>query len=247
MRTRKPRQLAAKSYILRPKGEFEGKYSIGFSIEGSGDGGCVTFVWCGSRRQVHLRPQLSSYMTNLTLPRNLDAGDVFVLTVAAPFTLILSLTFWKNGEATEDISVEEVDGETDVQTACADPRTDGDRKFEEPLMLGQAQVAARRNTPVGRIEALRELPEGAVLYLNFQRLPDDKSGDILCTASIGQMRRLCVIAAGRPGNTVTFWLQPEAAGESWPIKFYSTQPVAWSGAAQRGYDSVFLPAFSLVE
>jgi hypothetical protein len=247
MRIRKPARVPVKSFILRPKGEVTGKYSIGLSIEASGAGGSVNFVWCGSRRQIHLRPHVSSYMTNLTLPRNLVADDVFVLTVAAPLTLILSLSFWKSGAATEDITVEEVDGETEVRTACANPATDRDRKFEEPLMLGDAKVAARRQTPVGRIESLRQLPDGAVLYLHFHRLPEDTSGDIMLTASIGPMRRLCVIAAGQPGNSVTFWLQPEAEGESWPLNFYSTQPFTWSGAAQRGYDSVFLPAFSFIE
>ena len=247
MRVRKGAQVPVKTFILRPKGQLRGKYSIGLSIEASGGGGSVTYVWCGSRRQIHLQPNLSSYMTNLTLPRNLDANDVFVLTVAAPLTLILSLTFWEGGAVTEDIAVEEVDGETEVRTACVDPATDRDRKFEEPLVLGKFKIAARRQTPVGRIESLRELPEGAVVYLHFHRLPDDKSGDIMVTASIGPMRRLCVIAAGQPGNSVTFWLEPEAAGESWPLNFYSTQPFTWSGAAQRGYDSVFLPAFSFVE
>jgi hypothetical protein len=247
MRIRKPAQLPLKSLIFRPTGKLAGKYSVGFSIEGSGAGGQVTYTWCGSRRQIQLRSSLSNYMTNLTLPRNIGADDVFVLTVAAPVTLILSLTFWKNCAATEDIAVEEVDGETEIETSCANPTTDRDRKFEEPLVLGNVKVAARRRTPVGRIESLRELPDGAVLHLHFHRLPDDTSGDIMLTASIGAMRRLCVIAAGQPGNSVSFWLQPEAAGESWPMNFYSTQPFTWSGAAQRGYDSVFLPAFSFVE
>ena len=247
MRIRKAAQLPQKTFILRPKDKLTGKYSIGLSIEGSGPGGQVTYTWCGSRRQIHLRPSLSNYMTNLTLPRNLEADDVFVLTVAAPITLILSLTFWKGASTTEEIAVEEVDGETEIQTACANPATDRDRKFEEPLVLGNVKVAARRRTPVGRIESLRELPDGAVLHLHFHRLPEDNSGDIMLTTSIGAMRRLCVIAAGQPGNSISFWLQPEAAGESWPLNFYSTQPFTWSGAAQRGYDSVFLPAFSFVE
>lgn len=248
MRIRKPAQQPTKTFVLRPRGEFTGKYSIGLSVEGSGGGGFASLKWCGSQRQIHLLPHLSSYMANLSLPLNLSAEDVFVLTVTAPFTLILALDLWKEGAATEDLAVEEIDGETSLETVCANPATDRDRKFEEPLVLGGAKVQGRRRTQVGCIESLRELPAGAVLYLSFQRLPDDSlANDFMVTASIGPMRRLCVIGAGRPTNSLTFWLQPEAAGESWPLQFYSTQPFTWSGAAQRGYDEVFLPAFSFVE
>jgi hypothetical protein len=163
-------------------------------------------------------------------------------------TLILSIDPWIEGQPTGDLAMEEIDGETQVKTVCANPATDRDRKFEEPLVLGHAPVAARRQTPVGRIESLRDLPDGALLHMSFHRLPDDQSAtDLLVTAQIGPMRRLCIIAAGRSANEVTFWLQPEAAGESWPLNLYSDKAFAWSGAAQRGYDSVFLPAFSFVE
>ncbi len=248
MRIRKPAQVPVKSFIIRPRGEGPGKYSIGFSIEAHGGGGYASFNWCGSRRQIHLLPPMSSYMTNLSLPKNLAAGDAYVLKVSAPVALILTIDLWKNGERTEELEMEQIDGDSDVQTVCANPETDRDRKFEEPLMVGQAKVAARRQTPVGRIESLRELPEGAVLYLSFQRLPDDTSaGDLMLTARIGSMRRLCVIAAGQPKNGLTFWLQPEMAGEKWDLNFWGNQPFTWSGATQRGYDSVFLPAFSFVE
>jgi hypothetical protein len=248
MRLRKPGQLPTKSFIFRPQRDLTGKYSIGFGMETSGPGAAASFSWCGSRRQISLLPQLSSYVTNLRLPVNIAADDVFVLTLTAPFTVILTINVWKEGEPTEDLVVEDVDGETSVQTVCANPATDRDRKFDEPLVLGQAPVAARRQTPVGRIDSLRDLPEGALLYLNFHRLPNDTSAeDLLVTASLGPMRRLCVIAAGRPTNGITFWLQPDAAGESWPLSLSSPRPFAWSGALQRGYDAVFLPAFSFVE
>jgi hypothetical protein len=248
MRLRKPAQLPTKSLIFRPQRDLEGKYSIGFGLETSGHGAAASFSWCGSRRQVHLLPQLSGYVTNLRLPLNMGAEDVFVLTVTAPFTLILTVDIWKEGQPTEDLAMEEINGETSVQTVCANPTTDRDRKFDEPLMLGQSPVAARRQTPVGRIDSLRDLPEGALLYLNFHRLPNDPSAeDLLVTAILGPMRRLCVIAAGKATNGITFWLQPDNAGESWPLRLSSAKPFAWSGAAQRGYDAVFLPAFSFVE
>jgi hypothetical protein len=248
MRLRKPGQPPTKSFIFRPRRDLTGKYSIGFGLETSGPGAAASFSWCGSRRQITLLPQLSSYVTNLRLPINIAAEDVFVLTVTARFTVILTIDVWKEGESTEDLVMEEIDGETSIQTVCANPATDRERKFDEPLVLGQAPVAARRQTPVGRIESLRDLPEGALLYLNFHRLPNDTSADdLLVTASLGAMHGLCVIAAGKSTNGITFRLQPETAGESWPLSLYSGQPFAWSGAAQRGYDPVFLPAFSFVE
>lgn len=248
MRIRKPAQIPVKSFIIRPKGDLSGKFSIGLSIEAHGGGGLATFNWCGSRRQIYLQPPMSAYMTNLSLPKQLSAGDVFVLKISSKIPLILTIDLWKNGERTEEIEMEQVDGDTDVQTSCAKPETDRDRKFEEPLVVGNAMVPARRQTPVGRIESLRELPEGAVLYLSFQRLPDDKStSDLMLTAVIGSMRRLCIIAAGKPKNGLVFWLQPGMAGEKWEMNLYGNQPFTWSGATQRGYDSVFLPAFSFVE
>jgi hypothetical protein len=248
MRIRKPAQVAVKSFVFRPRGTVEGKYSIGFGIESSGPGAAVNFSWCGSRRQIHLMPHLSSYVTNLRLARKLSADDVFVLTISAPLTLILSIDIWKAGEPTEDIIMEEVDGEAPVQTVCANPETDRDRKFDEQLVLGEAKVAAHRQTPVGSINSLRELPEGAMLYVSFQRLPDDaKNEDLLVKVAIGEMRRLCIIAAGRNTNGATFWLQPETAGKSWPLTFWANRPFSWTGMAQRGFDSVFLPAFTFIE
>jgi hypothetical protein len=177
----------------------------------------------------------------------LSEDDVFVLNISSPAPLILSVEIWCEGQKTEDIAVEEIDGETSVETVCANPATDRDRKFEDSLVLGQSPVSSRRQTPVGSIESLRAVPEGALLYLSFHRPTDAPVGDLMITASVGSMRRLCVIAAGRATNGVTFWLQPDAAEESWPLVLYSNQPFAWSGAAQRGYDAVFLPAFSLVD
>ena len=248
MRIRKPAQVPMKSFLFRPRGPIEGKYSIGFGIETGGPGAPVTFSWCGSRRQIHVKPNLSSYITNLRLPLKMSEDDVFVLTVSAPFTLILSLDIWNKGEPTEDIVMEEINGEPPVQTACANPETDRDRKFEEQLVLGHAKVQARQQTPVGRIDSLRELPDGATLYLSFQRLPGEaNTSDLLVTASIGPMRRLCIIAAGQSTSGAAFWLAPETAGESWPLKFYGNQPFTWTGVAQRGFDSIFLPAFTFVE
>jgi hypothetical protein len=248
MRLRKPGQVPTKAFIFRPRRDLTGKYSIGFGMETAGPGAAASFSWCGSRRQITLLPQLSSYVTNLRLPVNMSADDVFVLTVTARFTVILSVDVWKEGEPTEDLVMEEIDGETSVQTICANPATDRERKFDEPLVLGQAPVVARRQTPVGHIESLRGLPEGALLQLFFHRLPNDTcADDLLVTASLGPMHGLCVIAAGRATNGIMFRLQPETAGESWPLSLYSARPFAWTGAAQRGYDAVFLPAFSFVE
>jgi hypothetical protein len=247
MRIRKPAQLKSKSLTFRPRRALSGKYSIGFGIESSGMGAMGVFNWCGSRRQIHLLPQLSSYMTNLRLPLNLSEEDVFVLNVTSSAPLILSIEIWAEGEKTEDIALEEINGDTSIETVCANPATDRDRKFEDSLVLGQSPVPSRRATPVASIASLRALPEGAQLYLSFHRPTDAPTRDLLITASVGPMRRLCIIAAGRATNGVTFWLQPDAAQESWPLVLYGDQPFAWSGAAQRGYDAVFLPAFSLVD
>jgi hypothetical protein len=240
-------QLRTKSFVFRPRRALSGKYSIGFAIEASGGGAMVVFNWCGSQRQIHLLAQLSSYMTNLRLPVNLSAEDTFVLSVTSTAPLILAVDLWKEGQVTDDIALEEISGETAVKTVCANPATDRDRKFEDSLVLGQAPVASRRRTPVGCIEALRPLPEGATLYLVFHRGEKALPGDILITAVVGSLRQLCLIAAGKDKNGVHFWLQPKAEAESWPLILYGEQPFTWSAAAQRGYDEVFLPAFSLVD
>src|SRR5271165_6719706 len=137
MRFRKPMQLRTKSFVFRPRRALSGKYSIGFAIEVSGAGAMAVFNWCGSRRQIHLQAQLSSYMTNLRLPVNLSEEDVFVLSVTSNAPLILSVDLWKEGEITEDIALEEINGETTLETVCANPATDRDRKFEDSLVLGQ--------------------------------------------------------------------------------------------------------------
>jgi len=247
MRIRKPISVRTKSFVFRPRGPLNGKYSIGIALESSGPGAVALVNWCGSRRQIHLLGQLSSYMTNLSLPMNLSGDDVFVLSVESPAPIIFSIDIWYEGKTTEDIAMEQIDGETSIETVCANPATDGDRKFEDSLMLGRAPVAPRRSTPVGSIESLRALPEGAMLYLSFHRPENAPARDLMVTAVVGPMRRLCIIAAGRETNGITFWLQPEAAAENWPLILYGDQPFAWSGAAQRGYDAVFLPAFSLVD
>ncbi len=170
-----------------------------------------------------------------------------MLHVSSGAPLILSIEVWNGGEKTEEVAVEVIDGEAVVETVCADPATDGDRKFEDSLMLGQAPVPSRRREPVASIASLRALPEGALLYLFFHRPENATEGDLMIRASVGSMRRLCIIAAGSASNGVSFWLQPDSAKEVWPLVFYSDQPFSWSGAAQRGYDTVFLPAFSLME
>jgi hypothetical protein len=246
MRIHKPANVGAKSFVFRPSRALDGNYSIGLAIEASGPGAVVIFNWCGSRRQISLLPNLSSYVTNLKLPVSLSAEDAFVLSVTSKARIMLSIDLWGNGQTTTDIAMEELEGETSVPTVCANPATVRDRKFEDSLVMGEAAVPARRRNPVGRIESLRALPEGAVLHLFFHRPADAQpASDLLIRASVGAMRRLCIVAAGKTGNSVTFLLQPEAAGESWPLIFHSEQPFTWSGGAQRGFDSVFLPAFSL--
>jgi hypothetical protein len=247
MRIRKPAQVTSRSITFRPRRALTGKYSIGLSIESSGSGGNAILNWCGSRKQIHFLPQLSSYMTNLRLPVNLSPEDVFVLNISSPGPLTLTLNIFSKGENTDDIAMEVIDGEALIETVCANPATDGDRKFEDALVLGQAQVTSRRTTPVGTISSLRAVPDGAMLYLNFHRPADQTATDLLITASVGGMRRLCIIAAGKTTNGLAFWLKTDVAREEWPLVLYGERAFSWSGAAQRGYDGVFLPAFSLVE
>lgn len=249
MRIRKPTGVQTKSFLFRPGRRLQGTFSIGLAVESPAGGStAATLEWCGSKRQLIFDSSLSGFVTNLRLPRNLSQGDVYVLSVSAPAILYISVDLHGDAEAVESIGIEAVDGESQTQTVCADPLTQGDRKFEDALVAGDVVKPAKPSAPLGRIESLRPLPEGAVLILVFRR-PDaaETVRDALITVSVGEMRRLCIIAAGRSEVSASFWLQPREAGEIWPLTLTCDRPFTWSGAAQRGFDQVFLPAFSLMK
>jgi hypothetical protein len=212
-----------------------------------GGGTVAMFEWCGSKRQLAFGPSMSSFVTNLRLPQNLTEGDVYVLSVSAPAVLIISVALNGEEEAVESVAIEEVDDGPTVPIVCADPSTPGDRGFEDALATGRVVKPARRPAPLGKIESLRPFPDGAVLMLTFQRPPGAATAPgFLINASVGEVWRVGFMSPGRLQVSVCFRLQPVEAGETWPVTLTSDHEFQWSGTVNRNFDTIFLPAFSLL-
>jgi hypothetical protein len=257
MRIYKPANLAAKSLLFRPRRPLCGSFSIVLAIDspvavplpGAPTVSLpATFDWCGSRRQLAFGPSLSSFVTNLRLPQNLSEGDIYVLSVNAAARLYISVDLHGDAEAVESIAIEELDDVPNTPTVCADPTTPGDRKFEDRLATDNLVKPARAPAPWGRIELLRPCAQGAVLILVFRRpAGSETASTLLIWASLGEIRKVGVIEPGKLEANVYFRLQPAEAGESWPLTLTSHHPFIWSASADRGFDTVFLPAYSLVK
>lgn len=248
MRVRKPASVYTKSFVFRPGRALHGKFSIGLGIESFGAAAtAAVFEWCGSKRQLAFGPSMSGFATNLRLPQNLSEGDVYVLSVSAPAALIVSVGLNGEEKAVESIAIEELDDAPGVATVCADPTTPGDRSFEDALATGKLVKPALLPAPLGRIESLRPFPEGAALILTFRRpAGTGTESSIMVHASLGEVLRMAVMHPGRLEASVCFRLQPLAAGEAWPLTLTANHPFTWSGSVHRNFDTIFLPAFSLV-
>jgi hypothetical protein len=248
MRVRKPPSVQTKTFLFRPGRALHGTFSIGLAIESlPGGAKAATYDWCGSKRQLTFGPTMSGFVTNLRLPQNLSEGDVYVLSVSAPAMLIISVSLNGDEEAVESVAIEELDDGPSTQTVCADPTSAGDRTFEDMLASGSLVNPALRAAPLGRIESLRPFPDGGVLILTFRRAPGSATASpFLIHASVGELRGLGFMAAGQLEVSVYFRLQPAAAGETWPLTLGSAHAFIWSGAVYRNFDTIFLPAFSLV-
>lgn len=248
MRVRKPPSVQTKTFLFRPGRALHGTFSIGLSIESlPGGAKAATFDWCGSKRRLAFGLSMSGFVTNLRLPRNLSEGDVYVLSVSAPAMLIISVSLNGDEEAVESVAIEELDDGPSTPTVCADPTTDGERTFEDPLATASLVTPALRAAPLGRIESLRPFPDGGVLILTFQRTPGSGfASGFLIHASVGELRGLGFMAPGQLEVSVYFRLQPAEAGETWALTLGSDRAFTWSGTVYRNFDTIFLPAFSLV-
>jgi hypothetical protein len=248
MRVRKPPSVQTKTFLFRPGRALHGTFSVGLAIESlPGGAKAATFDWCGSKRQLAFGRSMSGFVTNLRLPQNLSEGDVYVLSVSAPAMLIISVSLNGDEEAVESVAIEELDDGPSTQTVCADPTTAGDRTFEDTLATASLVTPALRAVPLGRIESLRPFPRGGVLILTFRR-PTGSGAEagFLIHASVGELRGLGFMAPGQLEVSVYFRLQPEKTGETWPLTLGSDHAFTWSGAVHRNFDTIFLPAFSLV-
>jgi hypothetical protein len=247
MRVRKPPSVQTKTFLFRPGRALHGTFSIGLAIESLPGGAKATFDWCGSRRQLAFGPSMSGYVTNLRLPQNLSEGDIYVLSVSAAAMLTISVSLNGDEKAVESVAIEELDDGPSVQTVCADPATAGDRPFEDTLAAGSLVTPTLRATPLGRIESLRRFPQGGVLILTFRRPPGSATASgFLIHAAVGQLQGLGFMASGQLEVSVYFRLQPAEAGETWALTLQSDRAFVWSGAVYRNFDTIFLPAFSLV-
>jgi hypothetical protein len=61
------------------------------------------------------------------------------------------------------------------------------------------------------------------------------------------MRRLGIIPANLAETAIEFSLSPEEPGYRWPLLFHSQSDIEWSASIYRGFDSNFLPAFTLAD
>jgi len=248
MRVRKPQGVYTKSFVFRPAKALHGKFSIGFGIESMGGASTVaTFEWCGSKRALAFGPSGSGFITNLRLPQNLSEGDVYVLSVSAPAVLIISVGLYGDEEAIESVAIEELDDGPAVQTVCADPTTPGDRSFEDQLAMGNLITPAQRPAPLGRIESLRPFIEGGILALTFGR-PAKAAADsnFMIHVTVGEFQRPCIMAPWQSQTSISLRLHPAAAGETWPLTLTAKVAFTWSATVYRNFDTIFLPAFSLV-
>jgi hypothetical protein len=236
MRLRKPPGIKTKTLLFRPSRTLHGAFSIGLSIESMPGGAkTATFDWCGSKRQMAFGSGMSGYITNLRLPQNLTEGDVYVLSVTSPAMLIISVSMNGDAEAVESVAIEEVDDGPSMPTVCADPTTAGDRPFEDMLANGSLVKPALRAASMGTIESIRPFPEGGVLILNFRRPPDsEKASAFLIHATAGELQSIGFMAPGQLEVNVYFRLPAAEPGGKWPLTVH------------RGFDVIFLPAFSLV-
>jgi hypothetical protein len=255
MRIRKPAGVQTKSLLFRPRQPLHGKFSIGLTIDTprvvslpgfpAANAVAVAFDWCGSRRQLAFGPSLSGFATNLRLPQNLSEGDVYVLSISAAATLLISVDLYGDEEAVENIEIEELNDVPNTKTVCADPSVPGDRKFEDHLAANDLVKPVRPFAPLGRIESLRPLAEGAALTLEFRRpLGAETISNIVIWALVGEVRKVCAIPPGQLEAKLYFRLLSPEGGEIWPLTLAADHQFLWSGAADRGFDRVFLPAFS---
>jgi hypothetical protein len=257
MRVRKPSSVYTKAFIFRPSQPLHGKFSIGLSIEmpmamgigmGSPNGAPVIFEWCGSKRRLVFGPAMQGFVTNLRLPQNLTEGDVYVLSVSANATLLISVGV--NGEeaAVESIALEEVDDGPPVPTVCADPTTLGDRSFEDQLATGNLVAPTPRPIVLGKIESLRPFEEGGILIFTFERPRKAvQDSNFMIHVTVGEFRKPCIMAPWQAATSVSFRLHPAAAGETWPLTLTANHAFHWSATIYRNFDTVFLPVFSLAE
>jgi len=246
MQTRVPAH-EKKTFLIRPAGTLTGQYAVGLTVQAFTPDLYAEIEWCGARCRIYL-PGSTGYATSLKMPGNLAGSDVFVLSVASPLRLGVSLQPYKQGEATEDLSIAEAPPDGAIVHACNDPMPALARSFEDPLVIGIVPVPARCTEPIGRIRALRSDPDGAVLRLTVSREAQARSERMLSvTVDVGETRRPYIFPAKVSEVTGVFRLKAESGVEEWPITLRSELPVRWTGVVLRNWGSPCLPAFSWVE
>jgi hypothetical protein len=246
MQTRVPAH-EKKTFVIRPAGMLTGHYTVGLTVQSFTPDLYAELEWCGSRRRIFL-PGRAGYATSLKMPGNLTESDVFVLSAVSPLRLGVSLQPYKQGETTEDLIIAEAEPGAAIEYACGDPMPAVARSFEDPLVIGLFPVPARREVPIGHIQALRADPDGAVLQLTVRREAQAKPDRMLSvTVDVGEMRRLCILPVKVSEVAAVFRLQPESGTEEWPLTMRSELPVQWTGVVLRPWGSPCLPGFSWVE
>jgi hypothetical protein len=206
----------------------------------------AVLTWCGSRCLIGFSPASSSYSTMLRLPAQVSEGDEFPISVQWGEALSVSASLYDaEGVSADGFEWETIEGAPQSKCVCADPAVAVERAWRDSIAIGVAAAAQRPPIISWAVEALRTMIGGANLGFRIRRTEGSVMAEPL-QVSIGVrgMRRLAIIPAGALETSVEFPLAAESAGFRWNLSIGCPEAVEWSASIYRGYDAVFLPAFS---
>jgi hypothetical protein len=185
----------------------------------------------------------------LRLPGQVSENDQFPVTVRSDEELSVSATFHASDEAnTEAFELRCYEGTAFPSFVCANPAAVEDRLWRDPIAAGACGAPERQMKALWAVETQRRLPGSANFGLRFQRAGSELSQEPLqIRVGVGGMRRLAIIPANISETAVEFPLDAEEPGHRWPLVFHSAGAIEWSASVSRGFESSFLPAFSLVD
>ena len=249
MQIDKPANQPITAILFRAKRVLSGRFAFGLSFEvWPRTRGTAALTWCGVRGVVVL-DGIRWYARSLRLPAHIGEADQFVLQVHASVRLKLSLSFHSQDAAEEDFEIATGADAEAATTECADGSAcEMSAPGEDTLLAGYLPAAPNQRRPLFVVRAVRPCRDAAVMRLTLRRpagAAEAKAVHVRTT--VGNERRLVIIAAGWDENSVSFRLRPTAGENSWPVTIDAGSAVEWSGVVRRGFDEIILPAFSMEE
>ena len=204
-------------------------------------------TWCGSRCLIGFSPASRSYSTMLRLPAQISDGDEFPISVHWSEAVSVSASLYDaEGSIADGFDWERIEGVPEGRLVCADPRVAVERAWRDQIAVGVDAAAQRPPVAAWAVQALRTMVDSANLGFRLRRTAGSVIGEPLqVVIGVREMRRLAIIPAGSLETNVEFPLAAQAAGFRWNLSIGCTETVEWSASIYRGYDLVFLPAFSI--